>query len=169
MITNIHLLSIWLVKSSLSVSSDSLQSIHCSPAGSSVHGISQARITEVGCQALLQGTFPTQGSNPGLLLCRWILLPLSHQGSPKSILLPVTTFSKAEGDMWRSEKVDAQMHVSATTHGENGSNKKDCRCQTLVSIGAAATLTYCSRSCNGAATVGSTLAVSDRVKHVIPM
>ena len=43
--------------------------------------------TEVGCQALLQGTFPTQGSNPGLLLCRWILLPLSHRGSPKSTIL----------------------------------------------------------------------------------
>ena len=40
----------------------------CSPPGSSVHGISQARITGVGCHALLQGLFLTQGSNP-LLLC----------------------------------------------------------------------------------------------------
>ena len=36
----------------------------------------------VGCQALLQGIFPTQGSNPGLLHCRWILYHLSHQASP---------------------------------------------------------------------------------------
>ena len=30
----------------------------------------------------LQGIFPTQGSNPGLLHCRQILYCLSHQGSP---------------------------------------------------------------------------------------
>ena len=34
------------------------------------------------CCALLQGIFPTQGSNPGLLHCRWILYRLIHQGSP---------------------------------------------------------------------------------------
>ena len=28
----------------------------------------------------LHGIFPTQGSNPGLLHCRWILYHLSHQG-----------------------------------------------------------------------------------------
>ena len=38
--------------------------------------------TGVGCSALLQGIFPTQGSNPGLLHCRQMLYPLSHQGSP---------------------------------------------------------------------------------------
>ena len=35
--------------------------------------------------SLLQGIFQTQGlklSNPGPLLCRWILYQLSHQGSP---------------------------------------------------------------------------------------
>ena len=30
---------------------------------------------------LLQEIFPSQGSNPGLLDCRWILCHLSHQGS----------------------------------------------------------------------------------------
>ena len=43
---------------------------------------SPGKNTGVGCQALLQGIFPTQGSNPGLLHCRWILYHLSHQGSP---------------------------------------------------------------------------------------
>ena len=38
--------------------------------------------TEVGCHLLLQGIFPTQGSNPGLLHCRQTLYCLSHQGSP---------------------------------------------------------------------------------------
>ena len=37
----------------------------------------------VGCHALLQGIFLTQGSNPGLLHCRKILNRLSHQGSPR--------------------------------------------------------------------------------------
>ena len=33
--------------------------------------------------ALLQGIFPTQGSNPSLPHCRQILYHLSHQGSPE--------------------------------------------------------------------------------------
>ena len=45
-------------------------------------GILQARL-ECGCHALLQGIFPAQGSNPGLLHCRQILNQLSHQGSPR--------------------------------------------------------------------------------------
>ena len=39
--------------------------------------------TGVGCHFLLQGIFPTQGSNPGLPPCRQTLYRLSHQGSPK--------------------------------------------------------------------------------------
>ena len=46
---------------------------HCSPVGSSVHGDSPGKNTGVGCHALLQGIFPTQGLNPGLPHCRWIL------------------------------------------------------------------------------------------------
>ena len=37
--------------------------------------------TGVGSLSLLQGIFPTQGSNPGLPHCRQILYQLSHQGS----------------------------------------------------------------------------------------
>ena len=37
--------------------------------------------TGVGCYFLLQGIFPTQGSNPGLLHCRQILYQLSYKGS----------------------------------------------------------------------------------------
>ena len=40
--------------------------------------------TGVGSLSLLQGIFPTQGSNPGLPHCRWILYQLSHQGNPKA-------------------------------------------------------------------------------------
>ena len=56
--------------------------IHHSPPGSSVHGDSRGKNTGVGCHALLQGIFPPQGSNPGLLHCSRILYHLSHQGSP---------------------------------------------------------------------------------------
>ena len=45
----------------------------CSQPGSSVHGDSPGKNTGVGCHALSQGIFPTQGSNPGLLHCRQIL------------------------------------------------------------------------------------------------
>ena len=37
--------------------------------------------TGVGCHFLLQGIFPTQGSNPGLPHCRQILYQLNHKGN----------------------------------------------------------------------------------------
>ena len=40
--------------------------------------------TGVGSLSLLQGIFPTQGSNQGLLHCRWILYQLKPQGKPKN-------------------------------------------------------------------------------------
>ena len=57
--------------------------VDCSLPGSSVHGDSPGKNTGVGCHALLQGIFPTQGSNPCLLHCRQILYCLSHQESPR--------------------------------------------------------------------------------------
>ena len=39
----------------------------------------------VGCHFLLQGIFPTQGSNLGLPHCRQTLYRLSHQGLLKNI------------------------------------------------------------------------------------
>ena len=55
------------------------------PMHYTVHGVLQARILEyswVGCYFLLQGIFPTQGSNPGVAHCRRILYQLSYRGSP---------------------------------------------------------------------------------------
>ena len=55
---------------------------------------SPSKNTGVDCHALLQGIFPTQGSNPGLPLCRQILYCLSHQGNPrKEIIYNLDTFS----------------------------------------------------------------------------
>ena len=42
--------------------------------------------TGVGTLFLLQGIFPSQGLNPGLLHCRQILYQLSHKGSPTDSL-----------------------------------------------------------------------------------
>ena len=47
---------------------------------SSVHGDSLGKNTGVGCYALLQGIFPTQGSNPGLPYYRQIQGYLDSQG-----------------------------------------------------------------------------------------
>ena len=49
--------------------------VTCSPPGFSVHGILQAR-TLSGCRALLQGIFPTQGSNPSLPYLHWQVVTL---------------------------------------------------------------------------------------------
>ena len=65
-----------------------------SPQGSSVHGDSPGKNTEVGCHALLQGIFPTQGLNPGLLDCREILYCLSHQGNPRILEWVTYPFSR---------------------------------------------------------------------------
>ena len=58
--------------------------VNYSPPGFSVRGDSPGKDTGVGCHALLQGIFPTQGSNPGLPHCRQILYHLSHWGSPEN-------------------------------------------------------------------------------------
>ena len=52
--------------------------MYCSPTDASVHGFSRQEYG-VGCYFLLQGIFPTQESNLGLLYCRQILYSLIHQ------------------------------------------------------------------------------------------
>ena len=49
--------------------------------------------TGMGSLSLLQEIFPTQGPNPGLLHCRWILYQLSHQGSPRILEWAAYPFS----------------------------------------------------------------------------
>ena len=48
----------------------------------------------VGSPSLLQGIFPTQGLNPGLLHCRWILDHLSHKGSQRILEWVTYPFSR---------------------------------------------------------------------------
>ena len=71
---------------SCSVVSDSLQ-----PHGLYSPWNSPGQNTGVG--SLLQGIFPTQGSNPGVPHCRQILYQLSHQGSPRILEWAAYPFS----------------------------------------------------------------------------
>ena len=68
----------------LLLSAQSCNYMDCSPPGSSVHGAFPSKNTGVvGCHALLQGIFPTQGLNPGILrLLHWQAgsLPLAPPG-----------------------------------------------------------------------------------------
>ena len=67
--------------------------MECDPPGCT-HGIFSpwdfpCKNTGVGCHFVLQGIFPTQGSNPcllGLLHWKQILYHLSHQGNPYSFI-----------------------------------------------------------------------------------
>ena len=52
----------------------------------------------MGSLFLLWGIFPTQGSNPGLLHCRWILYQLSQKGSPR--ILEWVAYPFSSGSCW---------------------------------------------------------------------
>jgi len=58
-----------------------------------IHGILSGQNTGVGSLSLLQGIFPTQGSNPGLPHGRRILYHLSHKGSPRILEWATYPFS----------------------------------------------------------------------------
>ena len=86
----------------MSDSSATLWTVACQ----AVHGDSPGKNTRVGGYALLQGVFPTQGSNPHrLCLLHWQMdsLPLSHLGSPRNL------FSSSSGGQKSKIKVLAEM------------------------------------------------------------
>ena len=66
--------------------------VNYSPPGSSVHGVSPGKNTGVSCHALLQGIFPTQGSNPGLPHCKQIFTAEPPGKPRKTIALTIGTF-----------------------------------------------------------------------------
>ena len=66
----------------------------CDPRGLYSPWNSSDQNTRVGSLSLLQGIFPTQGSEPVLLYCRQILDQLSHQGSPRILEWVVYPFSR---------------------------------------------------------------------------
>ena len=64
---------------------------------------SPGKNTGVDCHFLLQGIFPIQGLNPGLLHCRQILYHLSHQGSLTTRVNPSTYFLRRYATMLNQE------------------------------------------------------------------
>ena len=77
LLTSTTLITDYSESESHSVMSDSLR-----PHGLYSSWNSPGQNTGVGSLSLLQGIFPTQGSNPGLLHCRQILYQLRHKGNP---------------------------------------------------------------------------------------
>ena len=75
---------------------------------------SPGKNTEVGSHSLLQGIFPTQGSNPHLLCllhCWWILHLLNHQENLRSDLVIIV--SEKSGHC-----LDQVMKVKITNEGQ---------------------------------------------------
>ena len=87
----------------------------CSPPGSSILGILQARIQEQVCHSLLQGIFPTQGSNPGLLHCRQILYQLNRMGRSPSMSW-LQQKANIVSPVLPSLKPSSQRHRAQTAH-----------------------------------------------------
>ena len=65
--------------------------------------------TGMGSLSLLQGIFPTQGLNPGLPHCRWILYQLSQKGSPKTLEWVAYSFSSRSS--WPRNQTEVS-HIS---------------------------------------------------------
>ena len=69
-----------------------------------LHGLyrswnSSGQNTGVDSLSLLQGIFPTQGLNPGLPHCRWILYQLSHKGRPRTLEWVAYSFSRGSSQL----------------------------------------------------------------------
>ena len=90
----------------------------CSPPGSSVHGDSPGKNTEAGCHALLQGIFPTQGSNLQLLhLLHWQegSLPLAPPGETQEKITVWWICSRCPEGGGRETKDEAVVKVQGSS------------------------------------------------------
>ena len=85
---------------SCSVMSDSLQ-----PHGLYSPWNSLGQNTGVGSPSLLQGIFPTQGSNPSFPHCQRILYQLSHKRSPR--ILEWVAFPFSSISFWPRNQIGA--------------------------------------------------------------
>ena len=88
-----------------SVISDSLQ-----PHGLYSPWNTPGQNTGVGSFSLLQGIFPTQGLNPGLPHCRWILYQLSYQEDEIS-----TSIEIRESIVVLKNRINCILHPASST------------------------------------------------------
>ena len=66
--------------------------IDCSPTRLLCPRDSPGKYTRMGSHSILQGIFPTHGSNPGLPHCRQSLYHLSHQVSRNTYFLSISLY-----------------------------------------------------------------------------
>ena len=84
--------------------------------------------TGVGSRSLLQGIFPKEGLNPGLLHCRRILYLVSHQESLRLQWLPAYQYSLnptnlMELNTWKNVKRKPKVKISF--NGKRAATKKE--------------------------------------------
>ena len=77
--------------------------------------------TGMGSLSLLQGIFPSQASNPGLLHCRWILYQLSHREALVSSRCFIIAFSSPrKGSQSRKKKSEMKEQGESRGRGSGG-------------------------------------------------
>ena len=81
----------------------------CSPPGSSVSGLLQARLLEWVAIPFSRGSSQPRDQTQGLPHCRWILYQLSHKGSPRILEWVAYPFSSG------SSRPRSQTRVSCIT------------------------------------------------------
>ena len=86
---------------------------------------SPSQNTGMGSLSLLQGIFPTQGSNPGLPHCRRILYQLSREESPRILEWGAYPFSS--GSSWpRNQTGSPALHVDSSPTELLGNSSFSC-------------------------------------------
>ena len=81
--------------------------------------------TGVGSLSLLQGIFPTQGLNPCLPHCRWILYQLSYQGSPLFKIESIKVPWKMATEMFWDVKLENRRTGGTITPAFSGRDSAD--------------------------------------------
>ena len=118
--------------------SDSLQ-----PHGLHSPWNSPGQNTGVGSLSLLQQIFPTQGWNPGLPYCKWVLYQLSHKGSPRILEWVAYPFSS------RSSRPRNRTGVSCIAGGVFTSwANREAPPHSITAAAAAKSLRSCPTLCN---------------------
>ena len=91
--------------------------------------------TGVGSLSLLQGIFPTQGSNPDLPHCRQILYSLSHKGSPRMlewVAYPSPSRSSRPRNLTRVSCIAGRFFTNWTIREEENNKVNDFRQTSLA-------------------------------------
>ena len=152
----------------------------CSPRGSSVLGDSPGKNTEVDCHALLQGNFPGQGWNPGLL--QGILYSLSHREAhlflKSNHILSAVAWTQEEWCLWNMMSTLTQWRLRMETARTSifGSISPDClpqdwflcislegRCISLNRVASTIPLSFPLRECMPAKSLQSCPTLCDPV------